>query len=250
MDSTHPLSGATSSTTSAQIGQQPTKQAYTTMTETRRLSNMATPITDAPLTQPSSSDTSPATNAQTQCLLFRLSGELRNMVYDHVFGTGIVEGHIQLEDAHTFAPQSDLTITCRRIQKEVTAMHQAAFKTYWEDNAFEYPLPMAHDLPALTSQRFLHMNRIVQRCLHRSQRTFVEIRRKPDHSNWEYYVHSDTMSAPVKYPASLKVAEVWLARINESRIKTRTLTAPGTWFYRSVRALQWSPVFGSTHLAG
>jgi hypothetical protein len=154
MDNTRPPPGATSSTIDAQLDQQPTKQAHITIIDTHQLSNTATPNTDEPLTQLPSNDTSSTTNAQTQCLLFRLSGELRNMVYDHVFGTGIVEGHIQLDVAHTLAPQSDLTIACRRIHKETTAMHQAAFKTYWRTTSSNSPclwLTTCPHLPASVS---------------------------------------------------------------------------------------------------
>jgi hypothetical protein len=207
------------------------------MTDTHQLSNTVTPTTDAPLTEPSPSDT---TNAQTQCILFRLPRELRDDLYEHVFGTGIVKGHIQLEYAHTLAPQSDLTITCRRTHEEATAIHQAAFKTYWENNTFSYSLPLAHDLPALTSKRFMHMNRIFQQNYWDGLlRGRLEIRREPGSNRWEMFVHRDPLllspseadrllPVPVELKEGSNPAKKWLARIKESRTKDKTLTAPST----------------------
>jgi hypothetical protein len=192
------------------------------MADTPQLSNTATPTTDAPLTEPSSSDT---TNSQTQCLLFTLPQELRDIICDHVFGTGMVGGHIQLEVAHTLTPQSDLIITCRRIHEEATAIHQAAFKTYWENKTFKFILPLAHDLPALTSQCFKHMNYIVQ---HYRDGSVLAIRRNSERGGWKMFVFSDILSAPERLDGFSALAETWLRAINESRIKNKTLTAPST----------------------
>jgi hypothetical protein len=225
MDDTRPLSGATSSTIDAQLGHQPTKEAHTTMTDTHQLSNTVTPTTDAPLTEPSSSDTSSTINAQAQCVLFRLPRELSDDIYEHVFRIGIAEDYIKLENAHNLAPQSDLTITCRRIHMEATAIHQAAFKTYWENDTFSYSLPLAHDLQALTRQCFKHMNCIVQ---FYKDRTIEEIRRTSDRSSWEMFAHSAMHSAPVRILEGSTLAETWFRLINKSQIETKTLTAPGT----------------------
>jgi hypothetical protein len=92
MNDTRPPLGATSSMIDAQLDQQPAKQAPTTMTDTHQLSNTATPTptTDAPLVQPSPNDTVITTNAQSQCVLFRLPRELRDSIYEHVFSTNTV----------------------------------------------------------------------------------------------------------------------------------------------------------------
>jgi hypothetical protein len=228
MDDTRPPPVATSSTLDVQLGQQPTNQAPITMADKHQLSNTVTPTTDTPLTEPSSSDT---TNAQTQCILFRLPRELRNGIYEHVFGTGIVKCYIQLENAHNLAPQSDLTITCRRIHEEATAIHQAAFKTYWENNTFSYSLPLARDLPALTSQCFMHRDGLL--------RGRLEIRREPGSNRWEMFVHQDhlllspseadrLLPVPVELEEGSNPAKKWLARIKKSRTKDKTLTAPST----------------------
>ena len=65
-------------------------------------------------------------NLQTECGLFRLPRELRDLIYDLVFGTGIVDGRVQLPDGQSTVPQSALTVTCRRIKDEATALHQIA----------------------------------------------------------------------------------------------------------------------------
>jgi hypothetical protein len=117
-------------------------------------------LTTTDIQSPSSNITS-VTNAQTQCIFFSLAPELRNTIYQYVFGTGVVEGYIQTKDSLDLAPQSDLIITCRRIHDEATSLHQAATTTYWAANVFRYTTSIDLNLPVYTAKRVKHMTRII-----------------------------------------------------------------------------------------
>jgi hypothetical protein len=138
-----------SSTTDAQLVQQ-------TMDPTRKQAHL-----DMHDILPPSNDTMSTTNAQTQCILFRLPQELRDNIYERVFGSGVVEGYIQFRDSLGLAPQSALTLTCRQIHDEATPLHQAATTIYWAANVFRYTLSLDTNFPVLTTRRAGHMNRII-----------------------------------------------------------------------------------------
>lgn len=122
-------------------------------------------------TEPPSDDTASITDVQTHCVLFRLPRELRDTIYNHVFGTGLVEGPVQVADALHLAPQSDLTVTRRRIYDEATAVHQTAYTSYWTNNVFQYSFFLAHDRPMFTTRRLKHITRVIQ---HRDFGSFYE----------------------------------------------------------------------------
>jgi len=84
------------------------------------------------------------------------------MIYDNVFGTGIVQGRIQLPDAQVLAPQSALTVTCRRIHNEATALHQTAYATYWAKNTFQYTHLYTYDQPLLTKKQIKNTICVIQ----------------------------------------------------------------------------------------
>jgi hypothetical protein len=163
-------SSDTSSTPDAQLTQQVVSPAHT-----------QPQLTTTDIQSPSSNITS-ATNAQTQCILFRLAPELRDIIYEHVFGTGVIEGFIQVKDSLDLTPQSALTVTCRRIHEEATPLHQIPTTTYWTANVFRYTRSVDMNRPVLTTKRIKHLTCII---LHN------------DFDDW--HLEDDLCPAPVGY---------------------------------------------------
>jgi len=92
-------------------------------------------------------------NQQTQCGLFRLPRELRDMIYHHVVGTGLIARRISLQNAQALAPKCPLTLTCRRIHDEVSPIHQAIYATYWASNVFVFTFTDVFNERALSTKR-------------------------------------------------------------------------------------------------
>lgn len=51
---------------------------------------------------------------------------------------------------------------CRRVHHEATALHQAAYATYWAENVFRFSLDFSHFERPLTTKHIKHMTHIVQ----------------------------------------------------------------------------------------
>jgi hypothetical protein len=182
-----PPSKDTTSITDAQLNQQDISSA-------RRQPHLTT--TD---TRPPPSDPTPATDPQTQCILFRLPQELRDNIYEHVFGTGVVEGYIQIKDSLAIAPQSALTITCRQIHDEATPLHQAATTTYWAANVFRYTLSLDMNLPVLTTKRVELMTRIILHYDAHSWHSEWDLRSGPWSATGDRRAH--LLSVPYRLPS-------------------------------------------------
>jgi hypothetical protein len=97
-------------------------------------------------------------NQQTQCSLFRLPQELRDMIYHHVLGTDLVQGRrIEVHNAQALAPKCPLTLTCRRIHDEVFPIHQVIYAAYSSKNVFQFSCTDVYDHPVLITEMIEHM---------------------------------------------------------------------------------------------
>lgn len=122
---------------------------------------------------------------QTQCGLFRLPRELRDMIYHHVVGTGLFGRRLNLQNAQALAPRCPLTLTCRRIHDEVSPIHQATYATYWASNVFVFTLTDVFDERALSTKRIEHMTCIMRRReLDDSNYEIRELRSDTSHGYW------------------------------------------------------------------
>lgn len=87
-------------------------------------------------------------DAQEECSLFRLSPEIRNIIYGYAFGQKIYpEDHaeaqrvaISLAAVGYYAPSNELLRTCHRIHNESRGMFVKAQRDFWKDNAFAIEL--------------------------------------------------------------------------------------------------------------
>lgn len=142
---------------------------------------------------------------QTDCHLFRLPRELRDSICDLVFADGIVDDHIHLQDARTLAPQSALTLTCRRVHDEATELHQTAYTAYWARNVFRYTHPSAYALPALTTKMIKHMTHVLQHRRFGNVHLITELSSCPGHGQYDLvYIHG-TLGAIFAGPRSYQV---------------------------------------------
>jgi hypothetical protein len=143
---------------------------------------------------------------QNQCGLFRLPRELRDMIYHHVFGTGLVERHIDLHEAQALAPACFLTLTCRRIHDEASPVHQATVMTYWANNIFEYTCTDVYDQPALTTKEITHMTCIMR---HQSLDDFSyetrELRSDTSHYYWDLEILRRNLEPTIDGPTTYRI---------------------------------------------
>ncbi|KAM0709750.1 hypothetical protein Q7P35_003790 [Cladosporium inversicolor] len=110
--------------------------------------------------------------------------------YGLVFGDGVVDGRIHLEDAQRFAPQSALTLTCRRVHDEATQLHQIAYAAYWMENVFRYVYTFACALPVLTLKMIEHMTHVVQHRQYGNVHLITELSSCPGHGKYDLvYIH-------------------------------------------------------------
>jgi len=129
-------------------------------------------------------------NPQTESHLFRLPRELRDVIYGYVFGDGILDDHIHLQDAQKLAPQSALTVTCRRIHDEATELHQIAYTAYWARNVFRYAYSSAYAPPAPITKMIKHMTHVVQYRRFCKGHLITELSSCPGHGQYELvYIH-------------------------------------------------------------
>ena len=101
-------------------------------------------------------------DSQDDCDFFRLPRELRDIIYGYVFGDGIVKSCVYLKYAYVYAPQSAMTLTCRRVHGEASAIHQGAYATFWSKNTFHFVHSFAYDQPVLTTKKIKHMMQVLQ----------------------------------------------------------------------------------------
>lgn len=137
-------------------------------------------------TGPSLDDSTPGIDQQAQCGLFRLPQELRDMIYHHVFGTGLTECPIDLRNAQALAPQCLLALTCRRIHDDASPIHQATYAKYWANNVFKFAYTDVYDQPVLTNKQIEHMTcNMRQRVLEDSSYEMRELRSDTSSGYWD-----------------------------------------------------------------
>ncbi|KAM0709929.1 hypothetical protein Q7P35_003972 [Cladosporium inversicolor] len=136
-------------------------------------------------TGPSNDDSMPGIGQQAQCGLFRLPQELHNMIYRHIFGTGLVERPIDLRNAQVLAPKSFLTLTCRRVHDEASPIHQATSAKYWANDVFKFAYTDVYDQPVLNNKQIEHMTCIMRhRALEDSSYEMRELRSDTSSGYW------------------------------------------------------------------
>lgn len=62
--------------------------------------------------------------------------------------------------------QSILTLTCRRVHNEATALHQIVFAAYWERNVFRFDASLICARPKFATRRVNHMAYVVRNRRH------------------------------------------------------------------------------------
>lgn len=141
-------------------------------------------------------------NQQTECGLFRLPQELRDMIYHHVLGTDLIQGRrIKVQNAQALAPKCPLTLTCRRIRDEVFPIHQAIYATYWAKNVFQFSCTDVYDHRVLTTKMIEHMTCIMRRRkLGNHSYEICELRSDTSLGYWDLVSqHSSTVDGQTNY---------------------------------------------------
>jgi hypothetical protein len=142
--------------------------------------------------RPSTGGRATIVNPQSDCDFFRLPRELRDIIYNYVFGDGLVQGRVHLKYAHIAAPQSALTRTCRRLHGEATAAHQDAYATFWKRNAFQFVHSFPYDHAVLTTKHIKHMTRVFQYKYFGDFFQTVELRLSPGKGDYDLVCEQET----------------------------------------------------------
>lgn len=142
-------------------------------------------------------------DTQEECCLFRLSPEIRNIIYGYVFSqkedpenhTGSQQTAISLVAVRYYAPSKEVLGACRRIHNKSRGMFVKAQRDFWKDNAFAIELKDDWGNAAVDTNKDMEMSDLREAQLELIPRIVIDVERKPTSCQYHFVKNKETCSA-------------------------------------------------------